>query len=39
MACKFILSYLVTNAIVAPLQTVGSSLQLSVKKHKDIYQS
>lgn len=30
---------MVANTIVAPLQTMVTSLQLSVAKHKDIYQS
>lgn len=36
---KFLLSFMVANTIVAPLQTMVTSLQLSVAKHKDIYQS
>lgn len=36
---KFILSFLIANAFVAPLQTIVTSLQLSVSKHKDIFQT
>jgi hypothetical protein len=36
---KFIASYLFVNTIVSPLHTIVSSLQLSVKKHKDIHQT
>ena len=28
-----------SNLIVAPLQTIAASLQLSVKEHKEIYQT
>jgi hypothetical protein len=39
MTGKFIASFLASDLVVAPLQTVVTSLQLSVAKHKDIFLS
>lgn len=37
LTMKFYAAYLLSNVLLAPLQTVITSLQLSVKKHKDIF--
>ena len=37
LSLKFYMGYLVSTVLVAPLQTIVTSLQLSVKKHKDIF--
>ena len=39
MTIRFIYSYVGISAILAPLQTIATSLQLSVKKHRDIFKS
>jgi hypothetical protein len=36
---QFILYFVGTNVLLAPLQTIVTSLQLSVTKHRNIYQS
>jgi len=36
---NFVAAYVASNIILAPLQTIITSLQLSVQKHKNIFQT